>query len=106
MHLDRWTPDNRDGSYPRLTIQYTSNDTRYSDYWLRKADYLKIQNAQLCYTFAPAVLNLLTVQQIRMFVSVQHLATIPNYPGLHPEGGSYPLSRKYSLGFPLTFSQP
>lgn len=103
MHLDRWTPDNPNGSYPRLTIQYTSNDTRYSDYWLRRADYLKIQNVQLGYTFAPAALNRLNIQQVRLFLSGQNLATITNYPGFDPEGGYYPLSRTYSIGFNLKF---
>ncbi len=103
MHLDRWTPDNPDGSYPRLTIQYTSNDTRYSDYWLRKADYLKISNVQLGYTFSNVAVKRLHTQQIRLFLSAQNLATLTNYPGFDPEGGYYPLSRTFSLGFNIKF---
>lgn len=103
MHLDNWTPENPNASYPRLTIQYTSNDTKYSSYWLRKANYLKLQNMQLGYSFSPAMLQRLGVAYLRAYLSVQNLATVTNYPGFDPEGGYYPISRTYSIGVNLKF---
>ena len=103
MHLDAWTPDNPKASYPRLSIQYTSNDTKYSSYWLRKADYLKLQNVQLGYTLPKRVLNHLKMNYLRVFVSGQNLATFSGYDGFDPEGGYYPLSRTWAFGVNLKF---
>ncbi|GAA4172329.1 TonB-dependent receptor [Sphingobacterium ginsenosidimutans] len=103
MHLDNWTPENPNASYPRLSLQYTSNDTQYSDYWLRKANYLKIQNAQIGYTFPANLLSSLKIASLRAFVSAQNLATITDYKGFDPEGSYYPISRTFSFGVNLKF---
>jgi TonB-linked SusC/RagA family outer membrane protein len=103
MHIDNWTGDNPDASYPRLSLQNTSNDQLYSDYWLRKANYLKIQNVQVGYTFPQQLTGRLKLGGLRAFVSGQNLATISDYPGFDPEGGYYPLSRTFSFGVNLTF---
>ncbi|MNL37072.1 TonB dependent receptor [compost metagenome] len=103
LALDNWTPDNPDASYPRLSIQYTANDTKYSSFWLRKADYIKIQNIQLGYQVPQSVLSRLKLNSLRLFVSGQNLATITNYDGFDPEGGYYPLSTTLSFGLNLKF---
>ncbi|MDR2272606.1 MAG: TonB-dependent receptor [Sphingobacterium sp.] len=103
MHLDNWTPENPNASYPRLSLQYTSNDQQYSDYWLRKANYLKIQNAQIGYTFPATLLSRLKIAGLRAFVSAQNLATITDYIGFDPEGSYYPVSRTFSFGVNLKF---
>lgn len=101
--LDSWTPANPNASYPRLSIQYTSNDTKYSSYWLRKANYIKIQNAQLGYLIPGRLLKGSGISYFRLFFSVQNIATITDYPGFDPEGGWYPLSRTFSFGVNLKF---
>ncbi len=103
MHLDNWTTENPNASYPRLSLQYTSNDTQYSDFWLRSANYLKIQNVQIGYNFTGGFLERLKISNLRAFISGQNLATITNYPGFDPEGSYYPLSRTYSFGVNLKF---
>ncbi|MEX6686760.1 TonB-dependent receptor [Danxiaibacter flavus] len=103
MHMDAWTPQNPNASYPRLSIQYTSNDTKYSSYWLRKASYLKLQNLQVGYTLPRQVLSKMHVNYVRFYVSAQNLATLTNYPGFDPEGNYYPISRTVSFGVNLKF---
>ncbi|WP_158266980.1 TonB-dependent receptor [Chitinophaga niastensis] len=103
MHLDAWTPENPHASYPRLSIQYTSNDTKYSSYWLRKADYLKLQNMQLGYTLPKRALDRLKINYLRVYVSGQNLATFSGYAGFDPEGGYYPLSKTWAFGVNLKF---
>lgn len=103
MHLDNWTPENPNASYPRLSLQYTSNDTQYSDYWLRKANYLKIQNAQIGFTLPGSLLSSLKISSLRAFVSAQNLATITDYVGFDPEGSYYPIARTFSFGLNLKF---
>ncbi len=97
MHLDNWTPENPNASYPRLTIQYTSNDTKYSSFWLRKANYLKLQNTQLGYTFSPATLQRLGVSYLRAYVSAQNLPPSPTIPVLIRKAGIIPFRERIPL---------
>lgn len=103
MHLDSWSETNKGASYPRLTLTNTSNDTQYNSYWLRKADYLKIQNMQIGYTLPKSVLNKVGIDYLRLYISGQNLATITGYDGFDPEGSWYPLSRTFAFGFNLKF---
>ncbi|MFV0585341.1 MAG: TonB-dependent receptor [Parabacteroides gordonii] len=105
MHLDAWSETNRDTSYPRLTLSNTANDydSRYNSFWLRTADYLKIQNIQIGYTVPKSALERVNIQYLRLYLSGQNLATITGYDGFDPEGGWYPLARTFSFGFNLQF---
>lgn len=103
MHLDAWSETNKDATYPRLTMTNTANDTQYNDYWLRKADYLKIQNIQIGYTLPRAALEKVNIKYLRLYLSGQNLATITGYDGFDPEGGWYPLSRTFAFGLNLQF---
>lgn len=105
MHLDAWSESNPDASYPRLTLTNTSNDydSRYNSFWLRTADYLKIQNVQVGYTVPQNVLERVNIKYLRVYLSGQNLATITGYDGFDPEGGWYPLARTFSFGFNLQF---
>lgn len=105
MHLDAWSENNPNASYPRLTLSNTSNDydSRYNSFWLRTADYLKIQNVQIGYTIPKRVLERANIKYLRLYLSGQNLATITGYDGFDPEGGWYPLSRTFSFGFNLQF---
>src|SRR5690606_1695414 len=56
IHLDRWTPENPDASYPRLVYNQSYN-TRLSTYWLQDASYLRLKNIQLGYTLPEGLTN-------------------------------------------------
>ncbi|MCY4779240.1 SusC/RagA family TonB-linked outer membrane protein [Sphingobacterium sp. UT-1RO-CII-1] len=103
MHIDNWTPENPNATYPRLSLQNTSNDTQYSSYWLRSANYFKIQNVQVGYTFPQELVEKYKLSGLRLFLSAQNLATLTNYEGFDPEGGYYPLARTFSFGVNLKF---
>lgn len=103
MHLDAWSETNKDATYPRLTMSNTSNDTQYNSFWLRKADFLKIQNIQIGYTVPKAILEKVNIQYLRLYLSGQNLGTISGYDGFDPEGGWYPLSRTFAFGLNLQF---
>lgn len=52
FHQDRWTPNNPDATYPRLTMGAESaNNAAKSDFWIQDAKYLRLKNAQIGYTF-------------------------------------------------------
>ncbi|SHG30934.1 TonB-dependent receptor [Pedobacter caeni] len=97
--LDHWTPDNPNATNPRLSVLNTSNDTQFSSYWLRKANYLKIQNVQVGYTLPDKLLKKAKIKGLRLFLSGQNMATFSGI-NFDPEAnlGYYPLSRTYSFG--------
>ncbi|MDR0700408.1 MAG: SusC/RagA family TonB-linked outer membrane protein [Tannerella sp.] len=103
MHLNSWTADNPDASYPRITTNMTGNDTSYSSYWMRKANYLKIQNLQIGYTLPAAWRKAIDVDYLRVYLSGQNLGILSDYVGFDPEGGYYPLMRTFSFGIQLQF---
>lgn len=103
MHLDSWSETNPNASYPRLTLTNTSNDSQYNSYWLRNADYLKIQNIQIGYTIPRSILDKVNIQYVRFYLSGQNIATITGYDGFDPEGSWYPLPRTFAFGFNLKF---
>ncbi len=103
MAKNSWTTDNPNATYPRLSIQYTSNDTKYSSFWLQKFSYLKLQNIQVGYALPHSLLEKAKISYLRLYLSAQNLATITGYKGFDPEGGWYPLSRTISFGVNLKF---
>lgn len=102
--MDAWSPENTDGTAPRLSSSNTANDTRYSSFWLRDANYIKIQNAQVGYTFSNQLLGKMKIKSARIFISGQNLATFSSL-SFDPEAdlGYYPLSRTYSFGINARF---
>ncbi|MGF7217067.1 TonB-linked SusC/RagA family outer membrane protein [Spirosoma lacussanchae] len=95
VHLDRWTPDNTDATYPRLTYQQAHNQ-RLSSFWLEKGAYLRLKNIQLGYTVPRSLVGKARIDRLRVYVSADNLFTATNYfYGYDPEtpvssGGYYP----------------
>jgi TonB-linked SusC/RagA family outer membrane protein len=112
-HLDRWTADNPDASYPRLTTQPTANNTETSSYWLKDASYLRLKNLELGYTLPTALLEKARMSTLRVFVSGQNLLTFSPLKTLDPEGpgnsanstrgGFYPQQKVYAVGINVGF---
>ncbi|MGI4820048.1 MAG: SusC/RagA family TonB-linked outer membrane protein [Janthinobacterium lividum] len=122
QHLDRWTPTNPEGTYPRLTIGTAStNNNQGSDYWLRNGAYARLKNVQFGYTLPAALTKKAYIQRLRIFASGQDLFTISHLKkiGFDPElsefsesvgqgGGSgssgrvYPAVRVVTLGVDIS----
>lgn len=103
MHLDSWTPENPDASYPRLSLNSGGNDTSYSDYWLRKADFLKLQNLTLSYNLPNQLMEVTGMDNATVSLIGQNLAIFSKYEGFDPEGGNYPLPRTVTVSLQLNF---
>ncbi|MCT1531602.1 SusC/RagA family TonB-linked outer membrane protein [Sphingobacterium daejeonense] len=104
IHLDRWTPENTDASYPRLVYMRTHN-TRLSSKWIEDASYLRLKNIQLGYTFPTDWMEKVRVSKMRIFVSADNLFTKTNFfYGYDPEipsgntGNFYPQVKTYVVG--------
>lgn len=105
--LDRWTPENVNASYPRLTLSGSSRNYMTSSFWVQNASYLKMRNLQIGYTIPKNILSHLGVSNLRLYCSIDNLFTISKFKGLDPEMVTtqtmYPLTRNYSFGINLSF---
>ena len=78
----------------------------YSDYWLEKGNFFRIDNITLGYTFRK-LWN--TSSSLRLKLSVSNVATITGYSGIDPEIYSgidrevYPRPRTFTFGANLSF---
>ena len=85
-----WTPTNPSNSTPRAAFgpAGVENNSPYSDRWIEKNDYLRIQNLQFGYALPP---NLgfrgmsMPTQSARVYIAVQNLYTFTKFSNWDPE---------------------
>ena len=111
-HLDRWTPDNPNGFFPKAYIgggswwRNTDPQTKY----LINAAYLRIKNVQVGYTLPNYISNQIKIQKLRFYISADNLGTftkMSDHSVLDPENSfsdakNYPLQRSISVGANIT----
>lgn len=108
VHLDRWTPENTNATYPRLAYGYSYNQ-RLSTYWLEDASYLRLKNVQLGYTLPKSLTEKLRIDRFRLYVSADNLLTKTDFfYGYDPEtpisnGGFYPQVKTFVFGLNINF---
>lgn len=111
FHIDRWTPENRDASYPRLTMgtESTNNATK-SDFWIQNAAYLRVKNIQVGYTFPKAMLEKIRFKDLQVYLSGENPFVFTKMKGgWDPEynadgsGRAYPVARVWSVGLNVKF---
>ena len=78
--LNSWTPDNRNTDIPEA--RGFGNGNQHSTRYLSDADYLRLRNVQLGYTFTGLNEN---NASLRLYVSGQNLLTFTDFKGLDPE---------------------
>ena len=119
--LDYWTPVSTDPSSPDYMVAANPGATlpriygnlgnagsnrRNNDHMLSSAAYMRIKNLTLSYTFPQRWLSKIQVSNLRLFLSMENLATFSSLPkGLDPEtlAWSYPMYRTMSFGLNLSF---
>jgi TonB-linked SusC/RagA family outer membrane protein len=83
--LDRWTEDNPSNEIPGATQNELNHSS--STRWLEDADYLRLKNIQIGYTFPNKLANRVGVQNTRIYVAGRNLLTFSRFSGLDPEVG-------------------
>lgn len=117
--LERWTQERYERgepiSFPRLSMspsRDTDNNYQDSNFWIRNADYLRLKNVEIGYTFRKGQLKVLGLESLRLYVSGTNLFTWTDVIDLDPEapskGGSteintYPLQKIYNVGINIQF---
>lgn len=107
----RWLPNNLLKS--AITTHNQLNDApQYSDYYLEKGDFVKLDNLTIGYNFQ---LNTSYIRNMRLYITGRNLATFTGYSGIDPElqdtgfepgvdmRGFYPRTRSMAIGLNVGF---
>ena len=110
-----WSSTNPNGTSSLLTINDYNYNRQQSSAWVKNGDYLKIANIQLGYTFSQNLIKKLLLDNARIYVSVENVATLTGYKYGDPEvgnssvlqtgfdGGRYPYPRTFTAGVQFNF---
>ena len=107
-HWDRWSEENPNGNFPRLSLQSQTNN-QMSTFWLQDASYVRMKNLTLAYTLPSDLISRIGLSFAQVYLAGENLFTISGLDkGLDPESGnsrgwSYSNVRKISCGLKLTF---
>lgn len=85
--LDRWTPENPEGTIPRVV--YTDNISNGSSFPIsenvEKGNFARLRNVSLGYTISRTVLDKINLSSARIYFQVQNAALLTKYSGIDPE---------------------
>ncbi len=108
----KWLPNNLLQS-AITTHDKLNDDPQYSDYYLEKGDFVKLDNLTLGYN----IQNILNdyIKNLRVYITGRNIATFTKYSGIDPElldlgfeagvdaRGFYPRTKSWSIGLQLAF---
>jgi TonB-linked SusC/RagA family outer membrane protein len=111
-HLDRWSPENPNGYFPKSYIGGGNNwkNTETQTKYLMNAAYLRIKNLQIGYTIPASLASRANIKKLRFYISIDNLGTFSKmnkHSVLDPENAFsnakvYPLQRSFSMGANIT----
>jgi hypothetical protein len=94
-------------TYPRLTTVTNNNNYRTSSFWMKSADYLRIRDIELGYTFNSTLISKVGLSKCRLFINSANPVTwsklLTDY-NIDPETSSgYPSLKSLNVGISATF---
>lgn len=108
--LKRWTGEGTSNTMPRAVFGDPNQNNRVSDRLVENGSYLRLKTISLAYNFPQRWLKALTVENARLTLSCENVATITSYSGFDPEVGlngidlsTYPISRTFNIGINFNF---
>ena len=108
--LTRWTPENRDTNFPRLSYVSDAWNTIPSTRFLYDASYARLKNIVFSYSLPSRVISNWNLSDVKLHVTGDNILTLFGHRGLDPEQtvtGStfyrYPAQKSYSVGINVSF---
>ena len=107
-----WTPENPNTSFPRLYTSFGNSPNKTaSTFHLKDADYLRVKNIQLSYTFPTSIVDKLGLGSLEVFINSENPITFTKLDGFDPErvlnqnitGFNYPSVFTFTSGINITF---
>ena len=109
----RWTEENPNSRFPRLTFMNKSHYLQTSDLWLMNGSYLRLKTAEISYTLLQKdFLKKVGIESVRFYCNGYNLLTLfsdLNDIDIDPEGvtdggnNNYPNIRIYNFGVNISF---
>ena len=109
----RWTEENPNSRFPRLTFMNKSHYLQTSDLWLMNGSYLRLKTAEISYTLPHKdFLKKVGIESVRFYCNGYNLLTLfsdLNDIDIDPEGvtdggnNNYPNIRIYNFGVNISF---
>ena len=109
----RWTEENPNSRFPRLTFMNKSHYLQTSDLWLMNGSYLRLKTAEISYTLLQKdCLKKVGIESVRFYCNGYNLLTLfsdLNDIDIDPEGvtdggnNNYPNIRIYNFGVNISF---
>jgi TonB-linked SusC/RagA family outer membrane protein len=108
--LTRWTPENRNTDFPRLSYVSDTWNTIPSTRFLYDASYARLKTLNLSYSLPQKLLNRVKLKSVKLHVNGDNLLTFFGHKGLDPEqtvsGATYyryPAQKALSFGLDISF---
>ena len=108
--LSRWHGEGTSNYMPRAVFGDPNQNNRISDRFVENGSYLRLKTISLSYNFPKEWLKVLTIENARLTLSCENVATITSYSGFDPEVGingidlsTYPISRTFNIGLNFNF---
>ncbi len=107
----RWisAEETPNAKYPGAFNKDDKINTKWSDFWLYDASFIRLKNVEISYQLPKRIINKIGMQNLRIYVTGNNLFTIDNIKIQDPEstatssGQYYPQQRTYSFGLNFSF---
>ena len=108
---NRWSPNNPDGTYPRVETRASSaisGGNYRNDFWLYNTAFFRLKNIELGYNLPKRLISGVKLQNVRIYTSAFNVFTITKVKDFDPEtnnesGQFYPQQRIFNLGANVKF---
>lgn len=102
---NRWTPENPQARYPRLTTLENKNNFLASDLWTESGDFFKLREFELYYRLPQQWLSRIKMDEVKITFRGHNLFCIDKVGLMDPEHISfaYPVVRTFTVGLNVTF---
>ncbi|MEM7548836.1 MAG: TonB-dependent receptor [Bacteroidota bacterium] len=115
--LDRWTPENTDGTLPRAVFGDPAGNNRASNRFVEDGSFIKLRELTIAYNLPTSILDKLSLSKAKIYAQGRNLFTITDYSGFDPEVsrdegstispnidfGTFPQVRSIIFGINLSF---
>lgn len=108
--LGRWHGEGTSHTMPRAVYGDPNQNNRVSNRFVESGSYLRLKTITLAYNFPKQWLSALTIENVRLTLSCENVATLTGYSGFDPEVGingidlsAYPISRTFNIGLNFNF---
>ena len=102
---NRWTPNNQNAMFPRLSMLTNKNNYNTNSVWVKDRSYIKLRTCEIYYKFPEKLLAKSFISKAKIYVRGMNLFSIDNLKIVDPEsyGIAYPMTASFNMGVNVGF---